>query len=200
MKATQGARLPASDRRIQLLEVARERFGEDGYTATSMNVIAEAAGVTKPVLYQHFESKRHLFRELLTETADELSERLHSALKSTTSGREKLERGIHEYVAFFDENPRNFRVLYGEGVRSDEEFRSILRELSESFHSFAATHIDIDELDQEGRMIAARAIAGQLEAAVEHWITNGRRLPAKQLSMILGSLAWRGLRGTSPTG
>ena len=59
-------RLPAEQRRTQLLEVAIEIFAERGFHATSMDDIAEAAGVTKPVLYQHFRSKRDLYREVLT--------------------------------------------------------------------------------------------------------------------------------------
>ena len=58
-------RLPAPRRRRQLLDVALERFSEGGLYGTSMEQIAEAAGVTKPVLYQHFGSKRALYLELL---------------------------------------------------------------------------------------------------------------------------------------
>ena len=63
------ARLPAPARRTQLLEVALEAFAEHGYHLTSMNQVAEAAGVTKPVLYQHFRSKKALYQELLDEVA-----------------------------------------------------------------------------------------------------------------------------------
>ena len=60
-------RLPAGQRRLQLLAVARERFSAQGFHATSMDEVAERAGVTKPVVYQHFPSKRALYRELLNE-------------------------------------------------------------------------------------------------------------------------------------
>jgi len=60
-----GARLPAAARRAQLLDVARKVFGRDGYRGASMEDIAEAAGVTKPVLYQHFPSKHALYASLL---------------------------------------------------------------------------------------------------------------------------------------
>ena len=65
-------RLGAAERRAQLLETARSVFGENGFSATSMNDIAKEAGVTKPVLYQHFASKHDLFNELLAETAEQL--------------------------------------------------------------------------------------------------------------------------------
>src|SRR6476469_8330062 len=69
-------RLPAEQRRTQLLGVAVEIFAERGFHATSMDDIAEAAGVTKPVLYQHFPSKRALYRELLDDVDRQLTERL----------------------------------------------------------------------------------------------------------------------------
>ncbi len=62
--------MPADQRRQQLFEVARERFAQQGFHATSMDEIAEAAGVTKPVLYQHFPSKRALYVELLSLRSD----------------------------------------------------------------------------------------------------------------------------------
>ena len=65
-------RLTADARREQILEVALAEFANDGYHDTSMNDIAEAAGVTKPVLYQHFDSKRSLFLALLEQTGPSL--------------------------------------------------------------------------------------------------------------------------------
>jgi AcrR family transcriptional regulator len=65
-------RLPAPERRRQLLDVALEAFSARGFHPTSMHEIAEAAGVTKPVLYQHFSSKRELYLELLDDVAGRL--------------------------------------------------------------------------------------------------------------------------------
>ena len=75
-------RLTATARREQLLEVALEVFARAGYHGTSMNDVAEAAGVTKPVLYQHFESKRELYQALL----DEVGARMLSAIGTATAG------------------------------------------------------------------------------------------------------------------
>ena len=72
-------RLPAAKRRLQLLAVALDVFAERGFYSTSMNDVADAAGVTKPVLYQHFGSKRELFVELLGEIGAGLSEVIGTA-------------------------------------------------------------------------------------------------------------------------
>ena len=76
------ARLPAARRRQQLLDVALRVFGEQGFHPASMNDVAEAAGVTKPVLYQHFRSKRDLYREVLTDVGAQL---LDAITKATTA-------------------------------------------------------------------------------------------------------------------
>lgn len=79
-------RLAAGERRDQLLRAARETFGRNGFTNTSMNDVADVAGVTKPVLYQHFDSKHDLFHEVLSATAQELVQRMQNSVSDSTSG------------------------------------------------------------------------------------------------------------------
>jgi len=162
-----------------------------------MNDIALAAGVTKPVLYQHFDSKHDLFLELLTTTASELSAAIETAVDAASTGREKIENAFAAAVHFFGDTPANFRVFYGEGVRTQPEFAEAHRGLIESIHQFIADHIDIESLDRDHRMIAATAVAGQLEAGIGHWIDGGREQTADDVAELLASLAWRGLRGTN---
>ena len=83
--------LPAARRRRQLLEVALKVFAEQGFYVTSMSDIADAAGVTKPVLYQHFSSKRQLYSELLTEVGNQLQEAITKAVAEANSPREMVE-------------------------------------------------------------------------------------------------------------
>lgn len=193
----QGVRLGAAERRVQLLGAAQETFGAKGFTATSMNDIAVAAGVTKPVLYQHFESKHQLFLELLTDTASKLISAIDAAVVASTTGREKIERAFEAYVRFFADTPTSYQVLYGEGVRTEPEFVEAHRAVIDSFNHFTAEHIDIESLDQEHRLLAATAIAGQLEAVVGHWLDDGQEQSIADLSSLLSSIAWRGLRGTT---
>jgi AcrR family transcriptional regulator len=191
-----GTRLGATERRQQLLGAALDTFGTNGFTATSMNDIAVAAGVTKPVLYQHFESKHHLFLELLSDTSSRLIALIEEAVSSASSGREKLENAVSAYVHFFSETPANYRVIYGEGVRTEPAFASEHRAIQESFDSFTAEHIEIAGLGQELRLLAAHALTGQLEAAIGYWLSTGRQQDADELAALMSSLAWRGLRGT----
>src|SRR5262245_41309358 len=90
-------RLPAPARRDQLLAVALEAFARQGFHDTSMNGVAEAAGVTKPVLYQHFGSKRELYVELLTVVSQHLLDALAAATGPADSPHHKVEQGFAAY-------------------------------------------------------------------------------------------------------
>ena len=112
--ATQ-TRLPAAERRRQILDVALEVFARHGYHDTSMNALASEAGVTKPVLYQHFVSKHDLFEVLLTETGDRLMRAIEAAEAEETP-RRQVEAGFRAFFHFFDERPAAFSVLYGSSL------------------------------------------------------------------------------------
>src|SRR2546423_13256660 len=114
--------MPADQRRQQLFEVARERFAHQGFHATSMDEIAVAAGVTKPVLYQHFPSKRALYVELLEDVGNQLLARLTGATDRASTGRQRVQDGFGAYFRFVDENRSAFRLLFGASVRNDPEF------------------------------------------------------------------------------
>src|SRR5688572_16232528 len=119
-------RMPADQRRQQLFEVARDRFARQGFHATSMDEIAEAAGVTKPVLYQHFPSKRALYVELLEETGRQLLTALAEATGRAGSGRERVELGFRAYFEWAVGNRAAFMLLLGTSMRSDQEFAKIV--------------------------------------------------------------------------
>lgn len=192
-------RLAAVERRSQLLEAALATFGAEGFNTTSMNDVALAAGVTKPVLYQHFDSKHHLYLELLSDIRSELVQRLDDVVGSADGPREQVELAFAEYFMFFAEEPCRFTVMYGEGVRSDPHFIEELQAVEDSFVSFTADFIEIEGMARDDRLLLARAVAGLLEAALRQWIQAGQRRNALELAELMSELAWRGLRGLAGT-
>src|SRR5579862_1900015 len=94
-----GRRLRADIRRRQLLDVALRLFAVGGYNPTTMDDIAEAAGVTKPLLYQHFASKRALYLELVESVAQSMLEALGKAVAAADGPRQQVEGG---FAAYFD--------------------------------------------------------------------------------------------------
>ena len=98
-----GTRLPRSLRREQLLGAAQEVFVANGYHAAAMDDIAEQAGMSKPVLYQHFPSKLDLYVALLDQHAEMLLARVRAALESTTDNHERVAGCIRAYFDFVDD-------------------------------------------------------------------------------------------------
>src|SRR5665213_4330592 len=90
-------RLTAGQRRGQLMNVALELFAHRGYRATTMDDIAEAAGVTKPLVYQHFSSKRALYLELVNSIAKELLIAVRTGVMQAVGPRQQVEMGFAAY-------------------------------------------------------------------------------------------------------
>src|SRR5260221_2611118 len=135
--------MPADQRRQQLFEVARERFAQQGFHATSMDEIAEAAGVTKPVLYQHFPSKRALYVELLEETGRQLLTTLAEATARAGTLRERVEVGFRAYFRFAIGNRSAFLFLLGTSLRSAPEFARIVEETPYAARATLGTLIEL---------------------------------------------------------
>jgi AcrR family transcriptional regulator len=188
-------RLPAARRREQLLEVALEVFGEQGFHLASMNDVAEAAGVTKPVLYQHFRSKRDLYRELLDEVGGQLLEAITKATTAARSPHEQVQLGFEAYFRFVAGNEQAFRVLFGGGTRRDEEFAARVAEVEGAIAEAIATLIDVEGLTSAERRQLAHGLVGLAEGTSRLWVADGAEEPPEQLAALVADLAWRGLRG-----
>lgn len=187
--------MPADQRRQQLFEVARDRFAHQGFHATSMDEIAEAAGVTKPVLYQHFPSKRALYVELLEETGRELLQNLAEATGRAGSPRERVELGFRAYFQFAVGSRSSFLFLLGTSLRSDPEFARIVEEILDAAAETIATLIDIPA-PAEHRRLLANAIVGMAESAGRRALRDPSAVTdADQLAGWIAELAWFGLRG-----
>jgi AcrR family transcriptional regulator len=188
-------RLPAARRRRQLLDVALDVFAERGFHPTSMNDIAVAAGVTKPVLYQHFRSKRELYLALLDDVGGRLLATIAEATGSATSPREQVTAGFGAYVRFVAEHPAAFKVLFGGGTRRDEQFAAEVRKVERVVADAIAALIEVPGLTQEERRLLANAIVGMAEGASRHWMEDDDAVAPEQLARQVAELAWAGLRG-----
>jgi AcrR family transcriptional regulator len=188
-------RLPAPRRRSQLLEVAREIFAARGFHATSMDEVAEAAGVTKPVLYQHFPSKRALYRELLEDVGRRLLAELTTATATATTGHQLVEAGFTAYFGFVIDNQAAFRLLFGASVRNDAEFAEVAEEVLESLAEAVTEMIALD-VPTEQRRVLAHAVVGMAEAVGRRALFDVRaEFDAELLADWTSELAWYGLRG-----
>jgi AcrR family transcriptional regulator len=189
------ARLPAAERRQQLLDVAVLTFSKQGYSNTSMNDIAEAAGVTKPVLYQHFSSKRALFLELLRELGGRLRAELASSAAQAGSPYRQVEHGMRAYFRWVALHQGGFQVLFSGDSRHDAEFLGEVARVENDIADTVASFIVVEGLDDEHRRLLAMGIVGMAERAGAYWVHRQLDLDADELAARLANLAWTGLRG-----
>jgi AcrR family transcriptional regulator len=187
-------RLPADQRRRQLLDVACDVFATGGFHGTSMDELAEAAGVTKPVLYQHFPSKRALYGEVLGDVESRLLTHVRRATGEAHTGRERVEAGFAAYFRFVTENDAGFRVLFGASVRNDPEFSRFVQHTIEQIAELIAGLIDID-VDEEHRRVLAHALVGMAEATSRRLHRADAERDPRRLARWLSEMAWFGLRG-----
>ncbi len=197
-RTTMSTRLPAPRRRRQLLDVALRVFAEQGYHPTSMNDIAEAAGVTKPVLYQHFRSKRALYLELLEDVGGRLRDTIGKATTGAAGPREQVQAGFRAYFAFVAAQQQAFQLLFGGGTRRDIEFADAVRSVEESIADSIAALIVVDGLDADRRRLLAHGIVGVAEGTSRHWLAHGMAGSPEELADQVAALAWAGLRAVQP--
>jgi AcrR family transcriptional regulator len=171
---TGGRRLTADARRRQLFEVALALFAEHGYPSTTMDDIAEAAGVTKPLVYQHFESKRALYLELMDVFSAELVSRIVTATATAEGPRQQVELGFAAYFELMVDNEQAFRLLYGRDAPDDPELGAALVRVEETIARAIDPLIDAG-LDPAHRLLLAHAVVGMAEGASRHWLGARRR-------------------------
>ena len=202
-------RLTAEQRRHQLFAVALELFAQRGYRATTMDDIAEAAGVTKPLLYQHFSSKRALYLELVDSIAQDLLTAVGRAVVQAEGPRQQVELGFAAYFRLVVSHEAEFRLLYGRDHADDQELGRALRTVEDAIAEAIDPLIDAG-LDPAHRLLLAHAVVGMAEGASRHWLEShrfavggagaepdlelDRAAEASRLAAQLADFAWAGLR------
>jgi AcrR family transcriptional regulator len=194
-------RLTAEQRREQLYTVALELFAQRGYRATTMDDIAEAAGVTKPLLYQHFSSKRALYLELVDSIARDLLSAIREAVLRADGPRQQVELGFAAYFRLVVSREAEFRLLYGRDHADDMELGRALRAVEDAIAEAIDPLIDAG-LEPGHRRLLAYGIVGMAEGASRRFMAQRPEgagdaavdEEAQRLAGRMADLAWAGLR------
>ena len=192
-------RMPAAERRLQLLAQAQRVFGDKGFHAASMNDLAKAAGVTKPVLYQHFDSKRELYRELLDHVGAQIEDAVAKANADAAGPHEQVQGGLGAYFRFVADHPDAFRVLFGGGTRRDPDFSDQAAAIEARIARSIAPLIQIDGISTEHQTLLAYALVGLSEGASRYWLRELSDTGPDVIAEQLAQFAWAGLRGVGST-
>ncbi|MDA8070739.1 MAG: TetR/AcrR family transcriptional regulator [Actinomycetota bacterium] len=190
-------RLTARQRRQQLLDVALRLFANNGFTTTTMDDIAEAAGVTKPLLYQHFDSKRALYVELVDSVTQRLLRAIGEATAAADGPRQQVEAGFEVYFAMMLAHADAFRLLFASDTTNDPEMAAMVRHVEDMLAEAIDPLIHAD-LDDNHRRLLAHAVVGMAEGASRYVLTRPEQTldgtTATRLARRIGDLAWAGLR------
>ena len=186
-------RLSANARREQILDVALPVFANSGFHGASMNDIAEAGGVTKPVLYQHFDSKADLYRALLDEVGSRMLDSIAKATSDATDGRDRTERGFAAYFRWVADHHQEFSLLFGGSARHERAFSAQIRRITDEAAIAIAGLIDID-LDPVHRATIAHGLVGLAEGASRRLVGSGESFDPDEIAAVVSRLAWAGLR------
>jgi AcrR family transcriptional regulator len=187
------------ERREQLLGVAKKIFAERGFQSTTMDDIAKEAGFTKPILYQFFQSKTELYKEIVEDIATSMIHSLSKAVNSAEAPRAKIEVAFRVYFDMVVSDTDAFRILFIHA--HDGETAGELRKLETGLISFMVPYIDLSISDDHRRQLAA-GVLGIAEGAAVVWLVQqeAKGWPvvaaneAERLASRSATLAWGGLR------
>ena len=191
-----GTRLPRPARRRQLLGAAQEVFVAHGYHAAAMDEIAERAGVSKPVLYQHFPGKLELYLALLDESVDELVGIVREALSSTTDNKQRVPATFQAFFDFVSSSGEAFRLVFESDLSNEPAVRERLDRTMRACADMISQFIreDAGLRDDEAHLLGM-ALVGMAQVSSRHWLSTGRAIPKDAAEQLLARLAWRGISG-----
>jgi AcrR family transcriptional regulator len=177
-----------------LLEAAQEVFVAQGYHAAAMDDIAERAGVSKPVLYQHFPGKLDLYLALLDVHCDAIIDKMRAAMSSSTDNKVRVAAATQAYFDFVDHESEAFRLVFESDLRNDPAVRARFERVERGCIEAITETIMLDTgLGRERAELLAAGLCGAAEIAARFWLTGGRQLPKSEAEALLSALSWRGI-------
>jgi AcrR family transcriptional regulator len=189
-----GNRLPRDERRGQLLAAASEVFVDRGFHAAGMDEIADRAGVSKPVLYQHFSSKLELYLAVLQRHVDNLVSGVRQALRTTTDNRRRLRSAVQAFFDFIEHDSQGYRLIFENDYVSEPQVAAQVRVATESCTDAVFDLISRDSgLEaHRARMIAVGLVGISVDCA-RYWLGADR--PISKEAAVEGTVqfAWGGL-------
>ena len=191
-----GTRLPRRARRNQLLGAAQEVFVAQGYHAAAMDDIAERAGVSKPVLYQHFPGKLDLYLALLDQHCEALVQSVRAALASTTDNKQRVAATMEAYFAYVEDEGGAFRLVFESDLTNEPAVRERVDKVSQDCAEAVSEVIAEDtDLPREQSMLLAMGLCGMAQITARYWLSTGQKIPRDTAARLISSLSWRGIAG-----
>jgi len=188
--------MPRNARRAQLLESALEVFVAQGYHAAAMDDIADRAGVSKPVLYQHFPGKLELYLALLDQSCDTIVDACREALESTEDNKQRVAATMQVFYDYVANAHGAFRLVFESDLTNEpavrEQVDRVTRECAEAITR--VIHEDTGLPDEQARLLSV-SLVGMAQVSARFWLDGNRDVSQSDAASLVASLAWRGIRG-----
>jgi hypothetical protein len=193
-RARGGGRMPRDERRGQLLETASDLFVDRGYHAAGMDEIADRAGVSKPVLYQHFSSKLDLYLAVLHQHVDILVSGVRQALRTTTDNRQRLRAAVQAFFDFIEHDSQGYRLIFENDFSNEPQVAAQVKVATEACTDAVFDLISSDSgLDpHRARMIAVGLVGVSVDCA-RYWLDADRPITKDDAVEGTVQFAWGGL-------
>jgi AcrR family transcriptional regulator len=195
-----GGRMPRRERRAQLLDSALEVFVAQGYHSAAMDDIADRAGVSKPVLYQHFPGKLELYLALLENSCDAMIAKVREALESTQDNRDRVERTVQAFYDYVASESGAYRLVFESDLTNEPAVREqVDRVTNECTEAIAAVIAADTNLPEPAALLLAVSLVGMAQVSSRFWLDSQRRMNKDEAAAFVGGLAWRGIAGYPKT-
>ncbi|MCI3932907.1 MULTISPECIES: TetR/AcrR family transcriptional regulator [unclassified Streptomyces] len=191
-----GTRLPRRARRNQLLGAAQEVFVAQGYHSAAMDDIAERAGVSKPVLYQHFPGKLDLYLALLDQHCDNLLQAVRAALASTTDNKQRVAATMDAYFGYVEDDGGAFRLVFESDLTNEPAVRERVDKVTlQCAEAICEVIVEDTGLPEAESMLLASGLGGLAQVVARSWLHSDGGVSREKAVQLLTSLAWRGIAG-----
>jgi AcrR family transcriptional regulator len=188
--------MTGAQRREQLLDVGRALFAEKGYDATSVEEIAAQAGVSKPVVYEHFGGKEGLYAVVVDREMRFLLEAVTGALTVEAHPREVLERAALALLTYIETSTDGFRILVRDSpvAQSTGSFASLISDATTQVEHLLAEQFTSRGFEPKTAPIYAQMLVGMVAMTGQWWL-DARKPKKAEVAAHLVNLAWNGLSG-----
>jgi AcrR family transcriptional regulator len=187
-------RLTAAQRRIQLLGVGRKVFAKRGYNGGSVEEIARAAKVSKPIIYEHFGGKDGLYAVIVDREMDALVQRIAVRI-AEGSARQRFEQAVLAFLTYVKEEPDGFAVLTRDApmTMDGRGMPSVISDLGERVGDIFTQQLKAAGLNKKFAPLYAHALIGMVTLVGQWWIEN-RQLDIETVAKHVAAIGWMGLR------
>ncbi|GGK81290.1 TetR family transcriptional regulator [Ornithinimicrobium pekingense] len=199
-KSSPRNRMTGPQRRSQLIEVGRRLFAEKGFEGTTVEEIAATAGVSKPVLYEHFGGKEGLYAVVVDREIQALLGQMTEALtQEKTHARALLEAAAMALLDYIETSTDGFRILVRDSPpgQSTGSFASLISDIASQVEHILAAEFKRRRLDPKTAPLYAQMLVGMV-AIPGGWWLDSRRMKKEDVAAHLVNLAWNGLSGMEP--